>query len=159
MNWGQPGTGFQGQWPVLRLDKGRTEEPPWNQPQNSLGGKGVSMDFSSSMWGSTYLIFGGGGRPLTHAAWVMGHLNLTLHISLIHSFVLSKKPIKQRKKIQPLLFYNIKAYKLSYWQDQILLRNKQGNSPICIYFRAYEEAVRDRKDKDEWIQIRIQSEI
>lgn len=72
--------------------------------------------FPPSLPGSTHLIFAGGGRPLSHAAWVMGHLDLTLYVSLIHSFVLSKKPIKQtsHKNVFCMLSNGIKK---CVWQD------------------------------------------
>lgn len=43
-------------------------------------------------WGRTHLIFTGGQGPLSNAAWVVGHLDLTLYIFLVHTFVLIKKP-------------------------------------------------------------------
>lgn len=46
-------------------------------------------------WGRTHLIFTGGQGPLSNAAWVVGHLDLTLYIFLVHTFVLIKKPLNR----------------------------------------------------------------
>lgn len=91
-----------------------------------------------SMPGSTHLIFAGGGRPLSHAAWVMGHLDLTLYVSLIHSFVLSKKPIKQtlHKNVFSMLSNAIKN----------CVCQRIGDSPVCVDLWTYEEAVNETKE-------------
>lgn len=74
---------------------------------------------SPTFMGDTHLIFAGGGRPLSHAAWVMGHLDLTLYIPLIHPFVLSKKPTKQTwRKMYAMLPNRQNFDRLDGWQKQ-----------------------------------------
>lgn len=66
----------------------------------------------------SHLIFAGGGRPLSHVAWVMRHPDLTLYIFFIDSFVLSKKPVKQTNMCRALEKCTKKMYMTG-------LRNKQ----------------------------------
>lgn len=100
--------------------------------------------------GGTYLIFAGGGtQAVSHTAWVVGHLDLTLYISLIHFFVLSKKPVKPMQKAHhALLIVHCKHIHKKIELKKSTCEQKANNhSPFCIYLWPNEETKYNKGDK------------
>lgn len=90
-----------------------------------------------------YLIFGGGGRPLSHAAWVTGHLDLTLNISLVHSFILSKKPVRATKE---------SSSGLNNTEDtSVCCNNMEQLTDLHLFLSLWGSCEGDKCDKDEQI--------